>query len=51
MKTINIIAGSLLILSLSACKSQDIKTVINTVNNTVNSGTLSNDDIIKGLKE
>ncbi len=51
MKTINIIAGSFLLLSLSACKAQNIKSVFNNVNSTVNQGTLSNDDVIKGLKE
>ena len=51
MKAIKILTISLFILSLTACKSQDLSTIINTVNNTVSTGTLSNDDIIKGLKE
>jgi len=38
-------------MSLAACKAQDINSVLNTVNNTVNGGSLSNDDVIKGLKE
>lgn len=51
MKTIRIMAGFLLIVSLAACKAQSINSIINTVNSTVNSGTLSNDDVVKGLKE
>ncbi|HQI44761.1 MAG TPA: DUF4197 domain-containing protein [Bacteroidales bacterium] len=51
MKIIRIISIFLVFSFFSACKMQDLTSVINTVNNTVNSATLTNDDIIRGLKE
>ena len=51
MKARKIIASCILIVSFAACKAQTIQGIINSVTNS-NSGTsLSNDDIVKGLKE
>lgn len=54
MRTIKLIAGSLLLLSFTVCKAQNntIQNAVNTVSGAVtNGGTPSNDDIAKGLKE
>jgi hypothetical protein len=54
MKTIKLIAGSLLLLGFTVCSAQNnsVQGVVNSVTNTVtNGGTPSNDDIAKGLKE
>lgn len=54
MKTIKSILILFVIINLLSCKAQNttLQGVINTVNNTVNgSGTLTNDEIIQGLKE
>jgi hypothetical protein len=47
MKATRFYAIFFVIVILAACKAQDIKTVLNTVN----SATLTNEDIVKGLKE
>jgi hypothetical protein len=52
MKTIKLVAGSILLLSLASCKAQNIQGVINTVNSTINNnGTPNNDEVIQGLRE
>ncbi|MFH0866796.1 MAG: DUF4197 domain-containing protein [Bacteroidota bacterium] len=53
MKSIKSVLVLFVAINLLSCKAQNttIQGVFNTVNNTVNSGTLTNDDIIKGLKE
>lgn len=51
MKAIRFITVFALITGMVACKAQNINSVINAVNSTVNSGSLSNADIVKGLKE
>jgi hypothetical protein len=51
MKAIRLMTVVAIIAGLAACKAQNINNVINTVNSTMNSGTLSNADIVKGLKE
>jgi len=51
MKNLRLVAGCLLLIGLVACKAQSIQSVLNTVSNNVNSGALTNDEIIKGLKE
>jgi hypothetical protein len=53
MKAIKSILVLFVVLNLLSCKAQNttIQNVFNTVSNTVNSGTLTNDEIIQGLKE
>jgi hypothetical protein len=55
MKTIKFLPAALLILLFVTVKSQNINNIINTATNVVNNATnpnnLSNDEIIKGLKE
>ena len=47
MKTIRLLSGLLIAVSLSTCTVQDISKALNSVN----SGTLTNSEIIQGLKE
>lgn len=53
MKAIKSVLVLFVLINLLSCKAQNttIQGVLNTVNSTVNSGTLTNDDIVKGLKE
>lgn len=53
MKAIKSVLVLFLLINLLSCKAQNttIQGVLNTVNNTVSGGTLTNDEIIKGLKE
>jgi hypothetical protein len=53
MKTVKTLLVIFFVINLLSCKTQNttLQGVLNTVNNTVNSGTLTNDEIIQGLKE
>lgn len=54
MKTIKLVAGSILLLGFTVCKAQNnsVQSVVNDVTNAINNnGTPSNADIAKGLKE
>ncbi|HNW99530.1 MAG TPA: DUF4197 domain-containing protein [Bacteroidales bacterium] len=51
MKAIRLYAVLFVLIGLAACKAQDINKAINAVNNTVKSNTLTNSEIIQGLKE
>ncbi|NTW32505.1 MAG: DUF4197 domain-containing protein [Bacteroidetes bacterium] len=51
MKNFKLITCSLLIIGFLSCKAQNLNNLFNNVKTTVKKGTLTNEDITKGLKE
>jgi hypothetical protein len=51
MKAIRLFAGLIIIMSLTTCTVQDVNKALSTLNSTASSGTLTNTEIIQGLKE
>jgi hypothetical protein len=51
MKTLRLIAGLIIIISFSTCTVTEINKTLNSLSTTSNTGTLTNTEIIQGLKE